>query len=94
MKQAIMDAMVRELRRQANEDGPDTPYFDSDTLTDAVIDGRVDLEKLAEAIEDALPSAELLRFVASIAEISHGKIRVEANKLLAKHGLPIVPLSQ
>lgn len=51
MKRAIMEAMVRELRRQSEEDRAGTPYFDpDDDLTAAVIDGVVDLEKLAEAI--------------------------------------------
>lgn len=54
MKKGILDAMVLELRRQANEDRAGTPYFDPETLTAAVIDGPVDLEKIAEAIAKAI----------------------------------------
>lgn len=65
-------------------------------------DGSVSIETMrgrARELASALDAAErakheLLQFVSSIAHISNGKIRVEANKLLAENGLPTVPLSQ
>lgn len=46
----IVAAMVAELTRQANEDKAGTPYFDGDNVREALIDGRVDLEALADAV--------------------------------------------
>ncbi len=52
----IRDVIVLELSRQAEEDRAGTPYFDfSPTEPIAIIDGEVDLDKLAEAIERAFP---------------------------------------
>lgn len=36
---------------------------------------------------------ELLDFVAGVANVAHGSIRAGANRLLAKAGLPTVPLA-
>lgn len=56
LREAIVKAMVQELRRQAEDDCAGTPYFDPSPPSAATIDGLVDLEKLAEAIERALPA--------------------------------------
>ena len=54
LRQTIVEAMVQELRRQAEDDCARTPHFDASWPSAAVIDGPVDLEKLAEAIERSL----------------------------------------
>ena len=51
-----MEAAVAELERQAALPQPDTPYLDLDDRKAALIDGRVDLERLVAAIEAATPA--------------------------------------
>jgi hypothetical protein len=59
MRHAIIAAIRQELRRQADDDRAGTPYVyvDVDKPNLALIDGVVDLEKLAEAIEATLPKS-------------------------------------
>lgn len=46
----IVDAMVAELERQRDANGPDLGWADADDVSAAVIDGRVDLVALARAV--------------------------------------------
>lgn len=69
MRQVIRQAMVRELRRQANEDRAGTPYFDPDDGAVAIIDGEVDLEKLAAAIAEAIEETPLYEKTRAVVEV-------------------------
>ncbi len=50
---AILKALVAELERQGEED---SAYLDLDDTDRTVIDGHFDLDKVAAAIDAALPS--------------------------------------
>lgn len=47
----ILVKIIAELQRQADEAGSNI-YLDLDIPADAIIDGRVDLVALAQALED------------------------------------------
>lgn len=51
----VKNALLTELRRQANEDRGGTPWFDPEPDGSvAIIDGEVNMDKLAEAVVKAL----------------------------------------
>lgn len=59
-------ALVVDLTRQANLDGPDAPHIYDDALPESVgIDGRVDCTALLRAVIEAIrePSEEMLAAV-------------------------------
>lgn len=52
-KELIIKKIVEELKRQAKEDVYETPYVgDIDCNNSILIDGYVDLNKLAEALNE------------------------------------------
>ena len=48
--ESLAQVIADELRRQAEEDRPDTPYLDDTELDDCLIDGRCNLIELAGAV--------------------------------------------
>jgi hypothetical protein len=54
MKDVILKAVVDELNRQAQASVHFSPWVDADDASDAVIDGHVDLRKVADAIVQAI----------------------------------------
>jgi hypothetical protein len=48
--QPIVEAIVKELERQRDENGPALGWLDTDELERATVDGHVDLVALARAV--------------------------------------------
>lgn len=53
MDTIILQALIKELERQAQEDRL-SPYVDCDSPSQAVVDGNVDLVSLAAAIRQEI----------------------------------------
>ena len=56
---AMVEAMIAELKRQREAAGMDAPYVEDRGPDDVIIDGHIDLEKVAraglEAIREPVP---------------------------------------
>lgn len=54
IKERILKALVANLNRQSQEPREGSPFVDTDDARDAIIDGHVNLEMLAEGIAKSL----------------------------------------